>query len=84
MTRCGANQSIPPPELNPLYRDVMKHYHVVVLQCRVNTPNRKGKVERGVGHAKNTPVKGLRFDNPKAAWRYCCDARKGVHGEAPV
>src|SRR5450631_464853 len=41
------------PSLNPLYRDVLAHYGVVALPCRIQDPDRKGKVERGVGHAKN-------------------------------
>ena len=43
------------PTLNPLYRDVLKHYSVVALPCRVAHPDRKGKVESGVGHAQKTP-----------------------------
>jgi len=39
------------PTLNPLYRDVLAHYGAVALPCRVADPDRKGKVERGVGHA---------------------------------
>jgi Mu transposase, C-terminal domain len=46
-----------------------------VLQHRgdavpVADPDRKGKVERGVGHAKNTPLKGLRFESLKEAQTY--------------
>jgi transposase len=51
------------PTLNPLYRDVLAHYGVVAFPCRVRDPDRKGKVERSVGHAKNTPLKGLRFES---------------------
>jgi hypothetical protein len=51
------------PALNPLYRDVLAHYSAVALPCRVADPDRKGKVERGVGHAKNTPLKGQRFES---------------------
>jgi len=40
------------PALNPLYRDVLKHYNVVALPCRIADPDRKGKVESGVGHAQ--------------------------------
>ena len=40
------------PTLNPLYRDVLRHYGAVALPCRVRDPDRKGKVESGVGHAK--------------------------------
>ena len=49
------------PALNPLYRDVLAHYGVVALPCRVGDPDRKGKVEAGVAHAQKTPLKGLRF-----------------------
>ena len=55
------------PILNPLYRDVLAHYGVVALPCRVRDPNRKGKVESGVGHAQKTPLKGQRFENLKDA-----------------
>jgi transposase len=58
------------PTLNPLYRDVLQHYNIVPLPCRVADPDRKGKVERGVGHAKNTPLKGLRFESLEEAQTY--------------
>src|SRR5450755_266054 len=73
------------PTLNPLYRDVLAHYGVVALPCRIQDPDRKGKVERGVGHAKNTPLKGLRFESLEEAQAYldrwetsCADTR--IHG----
>jgi len=58
------------PTLNPLYRDVLAHYGVVALPCRVNDPDRKGKVEAGVGHAKKTPLKGQRFESLETAQAY--------------
>ncbi len=58
------------PTVNPLYRDMLQHYSVVALPCRVRDPDRKGKVERGVGHAKNTPLKGLRFESLEEAQAY--------------
>ncbi|HEX8893108.1 MAG TPA: IS21 family transposase [Terriglobales bacterium] len=58
------------PTLNPLYRDVLAHYGAVALPCRVADPDRKGKVERGVGHAKNTPLKGQRFESLEEAQAY--------------
>src|SRR5437867_4159440 len=58
------------PALNPLYRDVLMHYRVVALPCRVGDPDRKGKVEAGVGHAKKTPLRGLRFESLEAAQAY--------------
>jgi transposase len=58
------------PALNPLYRDLLAHYGAVALPCRVRHPDRKGKVERSVGHAKNTPLKGLRFESLADAQAY--------------
>jgi transposase len=58
------------PTLNPLYRDVLAHYNVVALPCRVGDPDRKGKVEAGVGHAKKTPLRGLRFERLEEAQTY--------------
>lgn len=58
------------PAVNPLYRDVLAHYGAVALPCRVADPDRKGKVERGVGHAKNTPLKGQRFESLAEAQAY--------------
>jgi len=58
------------PALNPLYRDVLQHYGVVGLPCRVQDPDRKGKVESGVGHAQKTPLKGLRFESLEEAQAY--------------
>src|SRR5271157_323064 len=37
------------PALNPLYRDVLAHYGAVAMPCRIQDPDRKGKVESGVG-----------------------------------
>jgi transposase len=56
--------------LNPLYRDVLAHYGVVALPCRVRDPDRKGKVESAVGHAQKTPLKGLRFETIEEAQAY--------------
>jgi len=58
------------PALNPLYRDVLAHYGVVALPCRVGDPDRKGKVEAGVGHAQRTPLRGLRFESLDEAQGY--------------
>ena len=73
------------PKLNPLYRDVLAHYGVVPLPCRIHDPDRKGKVESGVGHAQKTPLKGKRFESLEEAQAYldrwetnCADTR--IHG----
>jgi transposase len=58
------------PSLNPLYRDVLAHYGAIALPCRVADPDRKGKVESGVGHAQKTPLKGQRFETLEDAQQY--------------
>ena len=58
------------PTLNALYRDVLAHYGAVALPCRVGDPDRKGKVESGVGHAQKTPLKGQRFESLSEAQAY--------------
>jgi transposase len=58
------------PSLNPLYRDVLAHYGAVAMPCRVRDPDRKGKVESGVGHAQKTPLKGQRFESLEQAQAY--------------
>jgi len=58
------------PALNPLYRDVLTHYGAVAMPCRIQDPDRKGKVESGIGHAQKTPLKGLRFESLEEAQAY--------------
>jgi transposase len=58
------------PTLNPLFRDMLAHYGVVAMPCRVRDPDRKGKVESGVGHAQKTPLKGQRFETLEEAQAY--------------
>jgi len=73
------------PALNPVYRDVLAHYGVVALPCRIKDPDRKGRVESAVGHAQKTPLKGKRFESLEEAQAYldrwetsCADTR--IHG----
>jgi transposase len=54
------------PALNPLYPDVLAHYGVVALPCRVGDPDRKGKVDSAIGHTQ-AALKGLRFETLEAA-----------------
>jgi transposase len=73
------------PHLNPLYRDVLTHYGVTALPCKVRDPDRKGKVESGVGHAQKTPLKGKRFESLEEAQAYLDHweekwADKRIHG----
>ena len=56
--------------INPLFRDVLAHDGVVALPCRVRDPDRKGKVESGIGHTQQTPLRGMRFDTLAAAQAY--------------
>jgi hypothetical protein len=54
---------------NPLYRDVLAHYGVVALPCRVRHPDRKGKTESSVRHAQQK-LRGLRFESLEDAQAY--------------
>src|SRR5436309_3378671 len=58
------------PTINPLFKDVLTHYGVVAMPCRVRDPDRKGKVESGVGHAQKPPLKGMRFESLNEAQTY--------------
>jgi len=58
------------PIANPLYADLLAHYGASAMPCRVGDPDRKGKVERSVGHAKQTPLKGRRFESLEEAQSY--------------
>ena len=58
------------PILNPLFKDVLTHYGVTAMPCRIKDPDRKGKVESGVGHTQKTPLKGLRFESLDDAQAY--------------
>jgi hypothetical protein len=73
------------PTVSPLFRDVLAHYGVVALPCRIQNPDRKGKVESGIGHTQKTPLKGMHFESLEQAqafldlWEECwADAR--IHG----
>ena len=58
------------PAINPLFRDVLAHYGVVALPCRIQDPDRKGKVESGIGHTQKTPLKGMHFESLEEAQAY--------------
>ncbi len=73
------------PGVNPLYRDVLAHYGVTALPCKVRDPDRKGKVESGVNHAQMTPLKGKKFESLEEAQAYLDHweerwADKRIHG----
>ena len=57
------------PALNPLYRDMLAHYGVIAMPCRVRDPNRKGKVESSVNYAQRKLI-GLRFEDLASAQAY--------------
>jgi transposase len=73
------------PTINHLYSDMLAHYGITALPCRVRHPDRKGKVEAAVGHAQKTPLKGLRFESLEDAQAYldCWEERWAdtrIHG----
>lgn len=49
------------PIVNPKLADFCRHYGMTPMPCRAYTPQHKGKVERGVGYAKNNALKGRQF-----------------------
>lgn len=49
------------PAMNPKLSDFCRHYGMTPMPCRSYTPQHKGKVERGVGYAKNNALKGRQF-----------------------
>jgi hypothetical protein len=64
---------------------LLAHYGVVALPCRVGDPDCKSKVVAGVGHAKKTPLRGLRFESVRQAQAYLdrCEAHWAgtrIHG----
>ena len=58
------------PTINHLFRDVLAHYGVVALPCRIQDPDRKGKVESGIGYTKRTALKGMRSESLQEAQEY--------------
>jgi len=57
------------PQINPLYRDMLRHYGMVALPCRVRDPDRKGKCESGVDYGQEK-LHGLRFETLELAQAY--------------
>ena len=58
---------------------------MTALPCKVRDPDRKGKVESGVGHAQKTPLKGKKFESLEEAQAYLDHweerwADKRIHG----
>ena len=49
------------PAINPKLADFCRHYGMTPMPCRPYSPQHKGKVERGVGYAKNNALKGRQF-----------------------
>jgi hypothetical protein len=58
------------PGLNPAVSRCSGALRRDALPCRVRDPDRKGKVESGVGHAQKTPLKGKRFESLEEAQAY--------------
>ena len=49
---------------------MLAHYGAVALPCRIQDPDRKGKVESAIGHTQKTPLKGQRFESLEEAQAY--------------
>ncbi len=51
------------PELNPKFNSFAEHYNMAILPTPPRRPELKGKVERGVGYAFNSALKGQKFSS---------------------
>lgn len=51
------------PEINPKVQSFCQHYGIVPLPTKPRMPRHKGKVERGVGYAKDNGLKGRQFNS---------------------
>jgi transposase len=58
------------PTLNPRFRDVLAHYGVVAMPCRIKDPDCKGKGRQVSDTRKKTPLKGLRFESLEESQTY--------------
>jgi len=58
------------PVTFPRFLTAANNYGIVALPCRVRNPDRKGKVESGIGHAQRTPLRGRRFESLEQAQAY--------------
>ena len=71
------------PALNPLYRDVLAHYGVVGLPCRIGDPDRKGKIESGIGHTL-VPSRLVIAGADRRRARATAVDKNGAVGESPA
>lgn len=73
------------PELNPKMKSFAEHYNTVVLPTPPYRPELKGKVERGVGYAFKSALKGRTFpslaaQNKHLRWWESNVADTRIHG----
>ena len=52
------------PEVHPKLQSFAAHYGTAFLPTKPYTPRHKGKIERGIGYAKNNALKGRRVPEP--------------------
>jgi transposase len=73
------------PELNPKFNSFADHYNVAILPTPPRRPELKGKVERAVGYAFNSALKGRKFSslvaqNKHLRWWEEAVADTRIHG----
>jgi hypothetical protein len=73
------------PTVNPLFRDVLAHYGVVALPCRIQDPIAKGKWSPASATPRGPRSKRMRFESLEEAQAYLdrweqCWADTRVHG----
>ena len=63
------------PAVNPLYRDVLAHYGVVALPCRVRDPDRATVMETVTGNAPRPTARGVGISSRPSAIETIADLR---------
>ena len=72
------------PVLNPLYREVLQHYGVVALPCRVQDPDRKDHASYCTCSSRSEITSREIFSKPPGALSGHVGARQFVKALAPV
>ena len=73
------------PDLNPKFRDFLRHYGIACVPSRPYTPRHKGKIESGINYAQENALKGRTFGSLEEQNRHLRHwesqvADKRIHG----
>jgi len=73
------------PDLNPKFRDFLRHYGLACVPSKPYTPRHKGKIESGIRYAQENALKGRTFKSLEEQNRFLLHweghvADKRIHG----